>query len=171
MVSTWQLPAAVVACALVAPAMAQTTETESTAIVQEVRLLRHALETLARSGVGAQIASQRLQIFEQRRLAAFNELTDVTREHAMITGAIESAGSQIKNVEDRMLHDPDPKRRAESTDQLEYLKQHLESLESRLPKLARELADAEQRLALAQADWDALSQKLDHLERVVSGQR
>lgn len=171
MVSTWQLPATLVVCALVAPTVAQTNETESTAILKEVRLLRHALESLARTGVGAQIASQRLHIHEQRRVAALNEVTNLTRELAMIVSAVESTASQISVREDQIAGEPDAKMRAERVRDLEYSREHLESLESRRQRLARDQSDAEQRFALAQAEWDSVSQRLDDLERTVARPR
>ena len=171
MVSAWQLPAAVVVCALVAPAVAQPRETESNAVLQEVRLLRQAIEALARAGVGAQIASQRLHIHEQRRITALNELQGVTQQLASIADEIERNARHMQTMQELISSDTDTNRRAERTRTLEYLQQEAQSLTERRQQLTAAQADADQRFALAHAEWEAVSQKLDNLERAVSRQR
>ena len=168
MVSTWQLPAAVVVCALVAPAVAQPNESESAAVLQEVRLLRYAIESLARAGVGAHISSQRLHIHEQRRISAAAEVTAATSAMEMLVANIETTARSMRSLEQQISIEQDPKQRAEHARSLEYFKELAESLEMRRVTLTSRLADAEQRSALEHAEWQALSAKLDDLERALS---
>jgi acetyl/propionyl-CoA carboxylase alpha subunit len=171
MTRTWRLVAAMAFCALVAPAVAQTTESESAAVLQEVRLLRQAIEALAHSSVVSHINFGRLQIQEQRLVAASNELKGITESLDHVLMMIEHHAESAKAMDAEDTNDFDPKRREQHRRAVEQFKREQESLEMRRQQLTVERSNVEQRLGLEQAEWSSLSQKLDELERGLARRR
>ena len=160
--------ALVLLCA--APLAAQTAPTE-TALLQEVRLLRQAIETLAGTNARVQIVFGRLQLQEQRTATTARRLEDLRGALSKMVGQLSLMTEQLQRYEAMDLNGLDPKEREAVPLRIRSLKAELPILEAERLRLATQEADAANQLALEQNTWSDLNRSLDELERSLTQPR
>lgn len=164
---TWQWPAALILWVMIAPVVAQPSGADTGTVLHELRLLRQAIETLARANAVAHVSVGRLHIQEQRMMAASARLNDVTERLSMvIDGAAESTARIAALEEDTTVLDA--VQQADRRRTVEYLKQELTQFEVRRLRLTAEQRDAAHALAIEQGNWVAINQRLDDVERTLT---
>ena len=147
-----------------APLAAQTTPIE-TALLQEVRLLRQAIETLAGTNARVQIVFGRLQLQEQRTATTARRLEDVKGALSKVVGQVSQMTELLERYEATDLNGLDPKEREAVPLRIRSLKAELSILETERLRLMTQEADAANQLALEQNTWTDLNRSLDELER------
>ena len=153
-----------------APLAAQTANTE-TALLQEVRLLRQAIETLAGTNARVQIVFGRLQLQDQRAATTARRLEDLRGALSKVVGQIAQMTESLQRYEELDLAGLDPKNENRSRCQFAALKSELQILETERLRLATQEADAANQLALEQNTWNDLNRSLDELERSLTQPR
>jgi len=153
-----------------APLAAQTANTE-TALLQEVRLLRQAIETLAGTNARVQIVFGRLQLQEQRTSTTARRLEDARGALAKIVGQIAQMTESLQRYEELDLSTLEPRLREQIPMSIRSLKSELQLLETERQRLATQETDAANQLALEQNTWSDLNRSLDDLERSLAPPR
>jgi hypothetical protein len=147
-----------------APLAAQTANTE-TALLQEVRLLRQAIETLAGTNARVQIVFGRLQLQDQRAATTAKRLDDLRGALSKVVGQIAQMTESLQRYEELDLATLEPRVREQIPMSVRGLKSELQILETERLRLATQEADAANQLALEQNTWNDLNRSLDELER------
>jgi len=160
--------ALVLLCA--APIAAQTALAE-TALLQEVRLLRQAIETLVGTNARVQIVFGRLQLQEQRAASTARRLEDARVSLSKMVSQIALMTEQLQRYEAMDLSDLDPKEREAVPMRIRAMKADLQVLEPERLRLVTQEADAANQLALEQNTWSDLNRSLDELERSLAPPR
>jgi hypothetical protein len=153
-----------------APLAAQTLPIE-TALLQEVRLLRQAIESLAGTNARVQIVFGRLQLQEQRAATTARRLDDVREALAKVVGQVSQMTELLQRHEATDLSGLDPKEREAVPLRIRSLKAELSILETERVRLVTQEADAANQLAVEQNTWSDLNRSLDELERSLTPPR
>jgi hypothetical protein len=139
------------------------------AILHEVRLLRQAIDTVARAHVVAQVSVGRLHIKEQRMAVASQRLSSITAQLSSATENAARGAATIARLEDE--RPVDVTQHAERQQTLEFLKSDQARYEAMRARLAAEQQDAAHALAIEQAQWAMINQRLDDVERTLAPKR
>jgi len=153
-----------------APVFSQAAATDSQTLqdlLQEVRQLRHDLQTSIGTAQKAQIVLYRMQA-QQAVVARMQQRVDNAR--LILTDAQTNRKrleAEMKVDEDLKEHSQNPLERKEYEDVLPRLKARLDELVAEEPQAQTKEIEAEGQLQTEQAKLDALQSELDQLERVM----
>jgi hypothetical protein len=146
------------------PARAQSAANQDV-MLQEVRLLRQAIETLAGTNARVQIVFGRLQLQEQRAATSARRLDDLRGALSKVVMQIAQLTESLQRYEELDLNRLDPKEREQIPMSIRGLKSELQLLETERLRLATQETDAAGQLASDQNTWSDLNRSLDELER------
>lgn len=146
------------------PAHGQSSARED-AVLTEVRLLRHAIETLAGTNARVQIVFGRLQLQDQRAATTARRLEEVRGALSKVVGQIAQMTESLQRYEDLDLATLEPRVREQIPMEIRSLKSEVQRLETERLRLATQEADAANQLAMDQNTWNDLNRSLDELER------
>ena len=154
-------------CVLASPAHAQQDPTVQ--LLQEVRLLRQAIESLVATGSRVQIVFGRLQLQEQRTATTARRLDDLREALARVSREASEISARLQDVEERLRDSRgNPEERAGLENELQQLKRVVTFTESERQRLQNEESLAAGALASEQARWGELNQQLEDLERALT---
>jgi chromosome segregation ATPase len=142
---------------------------DTSALLDEVRLLRQAIEALAGTGARVQIVFGRLQLQEQRTTSAVRRLDDARSALATITAKIADIADRVKTIEDDAGRGTRavPEERAFEIELRELKREWARREEERI-RLATQESDAAGQLAQEQGRWTDLNRQLEELERALT---
>jgi hypothetical protein len=146
-------------------AQTQTGGSTESALLQEVRLLRQAIEALAGTNARVQIVFGRLQMQEQRAATTARRLEDVRGALSKIVVQVLQATESLQVYEATDLNAVDPKEREAIPMRIRSLKAELSMLETERLRLVTQETDAANQLVVEQNAWSDLNRSLDELER------
>lgn len=152
------------------PCQAQSAGDKS-ALLQEVRLLRQAIETLVGTNARVQIVFGRLQLQEQRTATTARRLEDVRSALSKVVGQIAQMTESLQRYEELDLAALEPRLREQIPGSIRSVKSELQLLETERLRLATQESDAANQLALEQNTWNDLNRSLDELERSLTQPR
>lgn len=154
-------------CALLASPPQQ--DSTSAQLLDEVRRLRVAIETMVSTGARVQIVFGRLQLQEQRTATAARRLDEV-RER--LSNMVKEAGlmtDQVQNIEERLREARwTPEQRTNFENELLHSKRAMVQFEAERARLQNEESLAANQLAAEQGRWAELNQQLEELERTLA---
>lgn len=153
------------------PASAQSESSERTALLQEVRLLRQAIETLVGTSARVQIVFGRLQLQEQRTATTARRLEDVRGALSKVVNQVTQATDNLQRYEAMDLNALEQNERQAVPLRIRALKADLQVLETERLRLATQESDAANQLPLEQNTWSDLNRSLDELERSLTQPR
>ena len=154
-------------CALIASPPAQ--DSTSTQLLQEVRRLREAIETMVSTGARVQIVFGRLQLQEQRAATAARRWDDLREQVARVTREVTELTARTQELEERLRDSRDtPEVRANIETELPHLKRTAAQMEAERARLQLEESQAASVLATEQGRWTELNQQLEELERTLA---
>lgn len=153
------------------PCQAQSTGSDKDALLQEVRLLRQAIETLVGTNARVQIVFGRLQLQEQRTASTARRLEEVRGALSKVVGQIAQMTESLQRYEALDLGGLDPKEREQVPLSIRSVKFELQRLETERQRLSTQETDAANQLALEQNTWMDLNRSLDELERSLTQPR
>lgn len=153
------------------PCQAQSTGSDKDALLQEVRLLRQAIETLVGTNARVQIVFGRLQLQEQRTASTARRLEEVRGALSKVVGQIAQMTESLQRYEALDLGGLDPKEREQVPLSIRSVKFELQRLEAERQRLSTQETDAANQLALEQNTWMDLNRSLDELERSLTQPR
>lgn len=159
------------ALAYAPPCQAQATGIDKDPLLQEVRLLRQAIETLVGTNARVQIVFGRLQLQEQRAATTARRLDDLRGALAKVVGQIAQMTESLQRYEELDLAALEPRLREQIPGSIRSVKSELQLLETERARLATQEADAANQLALDQNTWNDLNRSLDELERSLTQPR
>ena len=150
----------------VATARGDQPQPETTALLNEVRLLRVAIESMASTSARVQIVFGRLQLQEQRTTTALQRL-DAARE------ALSAINRQVNAVEEvvKKLEAAVASGRQQDEVELEGMRREAARLEVERTRLSSAEGEAAALLAQEQGRWAELNQRLEELERAMTPRR
>jgi chromosome segregation ATPase len=138
-----------------------------TALLQEVRALRVALERSAITGPQIQLLAGRLTVQNERVSRAARDLDQVRLNLSNTSMATARAATQAQQLEQTLATTANAEQRKQIEFEQRVLKQQIEEMtaeEQRLRLRETELAAA---LAAEQTAWNELNRRLDELERIL----
>lgn len=146
------------------PAMAQAESPQLTELLTEVRLLRHAVETVASVSVRVQIVFGRLQFQEQRVNTTQRRLDAIREQLTAVSNSLAEFNAALRQLEES---DPagNQKKQEELIVMIRETRAEIAKLETQRSGVIAEEADAASRLAQEQAQWSDLNRALEELER------
>jgi protein subunit release factor A len=139
----------------------------SQAIVQELRLLREAVEQVLATSVRVQLLMGRLQLQEARIQALIRQGSEIDSELAGMASERESLTNQRRRLERVAEKSTDPEEREFATQQVASLAERLKQIEARHASLLVEQANVQQLVLTEQTRWDDFNNRLEELERVL----
>jgi hypothetical protein len=148
------------------PAITQGSAVQESALLNEVRLLRQAIEALAGNGSRIQLVFGRLQLQEQRTTAAVRRLTDARSalaSHMVSMSAVANRLAELESASSSATAEELQKMQ----DMLVHYKRESARLEAERARLAAEEADAAQTLSSEQSRWSDLNRQVEELERLL----
>jgi len=134
-----------------------------TALLQEVKGLRAAMEQMATSNAHAQLLVGRLQLQESRMNSMIRRLDTVRDEHAKAQTAYDHIKGSLQMLEGD--HAPNDMPAGDKDNVLAGLKHEMESAKAGVDRWAAEEAQLTSDLTAEQARWIDINQRLDDLER------
>jgi chromosome segregation ATPase len=149
-------------------AFAQTNPTDSEmlkALVAEVRLLRHDLQTTTVAAQRAQILVYRAQAQESVVRRMQERVDDTRSKLAQIQSEQRNRGSSIKQVEERSRSETMTAERKELEGVLVQIKARFDADANKEQETQARLIEAEEQLRLEQAKLGGLQDQLDRLEK------
>lgn len=147
------------------PCQAQSTGSDKDALLQEVRLLRQAIETLVGTSARVQIVFGRLQMQEQRTATTARRLEDVRGALSKLVNEVAQAADNLQRYEAMDLNTLEPNERQAVPLRIRALNADLQVFETERLRLATQETEAANQLALEQNAWSDLNRSLDELER------
>jgi hypothetical protein len=141
------------------------------ALVQEVRALRQAVEQMLAANVRVQLLMGRLQLQETRILSLGRQSTDIEARLAALRQ--ERDGLQVQQkIFGRVPNETiDEKQREEARQASEALAERLKEVDGRYLALQGEQANIQQTIAAEQNRWGDFNQRLEELERLLASVR
>lgn len=143
----------------------------SQAIVQELRLLRQAVEDVLASSVRVQLLMGRLQLQEARIQALVRQGAEIDSQLAGMEAERQSLAGQRRMLEKVPEQTTDPTEREFAGQQLASLVERLKQIDSRHNSLLAEQAGIQQLVAAEQARWGDFNNRLEELERLLGAPR
>ena len=154
-------------CAVIASPPVQ--DSTSTQLLQEVRRLREAIETMVSTGARVQIVFGRLQLQEQRTATAARRLDELREQLSRVTSEATVTAARVGEIEERLRDGRGtPEERAQEESGVRDLKRVAAQMEVERQRLQNEEAQAAGVLAAEQGRWSDLNQQLEELERALS---
>jgi hypothetical protein len=154
-------------CALLTSPPAQ--DSTSTQLLDEVRRLRVAIETMVTTGARVQIVFGRLQLQEQRTATAARRLDELREHLARVTAESGAMAGRVQEMEERLRDSRlTPEERANFDNEMVNMKQVITHSESERVRLQNEESLAAAALATEQGRWSELNQQLEELERTLA---
>lgn len=139
---------------------------DSPALLNEVRLLRQAIEQLAGNGTRVQIAFGRLQLQEQRTATAARRLDDIRANLTRLTYQATETAERLKDFEGLgTTGNRTPEEEADLREMQKMMTRELRRVEAERARLTAEEAEAASVLATEQGRWSDLNRQLEELER------
>lgn len=139
---------------------------DSSALLNEVRLLRQAIEQLAGNGARVQIAFGRLQLQEQRTAAAARRLEDLRAHLARLASQATETAERLKDFEGLATTGTrTPEEEADLREMQKMMTRELRRTEAERARLTAEESEAASVLANEQGRWSDLNRQLEELER------
>lgn len=155
-----------VSAAAAATASDQSPAQESGALLNEVRLLRQAIEQLAGHGTRVQIAFGRLQLQEQRTATAARRLDDIRANLTRLTYQTMEVAERLKDFEGlATTGNRTPEEEADLREMQKMMTRELRRVEAERARLTAEDIEAASVLATEQGRWSDLNRQLEELER------
>jgi hypothetical protein len=139
----------------------------SQAIVQELRLLREAVEAVLATNVRVQLLMGRLQLQEARIQSLVRQGTEIDSQLAGMEAERQALGNQRRMLEKVPDRSTDPSEREFAAQQLVSLAERLKQLESRHTSLLAEQANVQQLVLTEQSRWGDFNNRLEELERLL----
>jgi hypothetical protein len=139
----------------------------SQAIVQELRLLREAVEGVLASSVRVQLLMGRLQLQEARIQALVRQGAEIESQLAGMEGERQALSNQRRMLEKVPDQTVDPAERDFAAQQLASLADRLKQIDNRHNSLLAEQASVQQLVAAEQARWGDFNNRLEELERLL----
>ena len=139
------------------------------ALVTELRALRGDLNRIAGASIRMQLLVGRLQLQEQRILTLSRQMADVAKEVSNVSQARVAIESQIKQIEDGEIVDPQEREQAAKV--VEQIRPQLAQHRKREQELRQQEASLSAMMAEEQNRWSDFSSRLDELERVLATPR
>jgi hypothetical protein len=134
-------------------------------LVNEVRLLRQALERSTLTNTRLQVLLQRTQLQSQRVNQATARLEGLRARIAQLLSEQSEAASAVRMLPDRIAAEQDHARKKEMENQFEATKMHLEQVTQMEASLRGHEADADTALRKEQTVWEELGSQLTLLEQ------
>lgn len=160
---------AIVLTLAVARVPAQQAASPQTELLTEVRLLRHAIESLAGTNARVQIVFGRLTLQEQRTANAAKRLDEARAALTVMTNRIADRTEYANHLENTLN---DGRRKPEELEQARMeavrAKRQLERLEADRVRLAGDEAEAASALNQEQGRWSDLNRQIEELERALT---
>jgi flagellar biosynthesis chaperone FliJ len=149
------------------PTHAQTAAgSPSDQLVSEVQQLRSEIKQAADSSLRAQLSVARLQLQEQRVNALAQQLSDVQDRLTAVRQQQDGARQRLAATEEgQALLAPADR----SDDQSRALRMQIDQLQARIDGLSTQEATLAAQIATGQARWNEFNDRLDTLERSLSG--
>lgn len=165
--------AAVAGCGLLAASLAAQGTREPdvlSALLTEVRGLRHAMEQMASAGPRVQLALGRLQLQEQRLNAMLRRLEGVRDSTAGSERAVSQVQSQIRNMQEELKAAEargDERTARGLAYEVEQVKRQFALAQQEWQRWQAEEASLQQQIAGEQARWADINRTLEDLERAL----
>jgi hypothetical protein len=145
---------------------------DSSALLNEVRLLRQAIEQLAGNGTRVQIAFGRLQLQEQRTATAARRLEDLRANLTRLTHQATETADRLKDFEGlATTGNRKPEEEADLREMQKMMTRELRRVEAERARLTAEESEAASVLANEQGRWSDLNRQLEELERSLPPRR
>ena len=141
------------------------------ALVQELRALRQAVEQMLAANVRVQLLMGRLQLQETRILSLARQSTDIEARLTALRQEKDGLAMQQKVFAFMPDKTEDPKEREEAKRQTEALAERLKEIDTRYLALQNEQANIQQTIATEQNRWGDFNQRLEELERLLGAVR
>jgi chromosome segregation ATPase len=138
------------------------------ALLAEVRGLRAAMEQMASAGPRVQLFASRLQLQETRMNNMIRRLDGVRDSLTAAREQMEAAQETVTRVEAQLAAGAPLPGRDELTQVLAHTKHELTDRKGQVARLSAEESQLTQDLAVEQARWTEINQRLDELERTLS---
>lgn len=139
----------------------------SQAVVQELRLLREAVEQVLATSVRVQLLMGRLQLQEARIQALIRQGSEIDSQLAGMASERQSLTTQRRMLEQIPEKSTDPEEREFASHQLAELTERLKQIEIRHGSLLVEQANVQQLVHTEQTRWDDFNNRLEDLERLL----
>lgn len=154
---------------LVFALLGSTEQDSSNQLLQEVRRLREAIETMVSTGARVQIVFGRLQLQEQRTATAARRYDDLRSSTGRLAIEMTGNASDLRRLEEALADTrTSPDKRQELEDHVKHFKRRLEEMEAERQRLQTEESMAATVLSAEQGRWADLNQQLEDLERVLA---
>ena len=144
-------------------------DSTSTQLLEEVRRLRVAIETMVSTGARVQIVFGRLQLQEQRTASAARRLDELRDRLSNTTAESGKMAGMVQEIEERLR---DSSIAAETRKQLDgelgAVRRVVAQMEVERQRLQTEEGNAAIALATEQGRWADLNQQLEELERTLA---
>jgi chromosome segregation ATPase len=145
---------------------------DSSALLNEVRLLRQAIEQLAGNGTRVQIAFGRLQLQEQRTATAARRLEDLRAQLTRLTYQATDMAERLKDFDAAAGSGRrTPEEETELREAVTMMSRELRRVDTERARLAAEESEAASVLANEQGRWSDLNRQLEELERSMAPPR
>jgi len=156
----------------VATAPPEQTLPDASALLNEVRLLRQAIENLAGNGARVQIVFGRLQLQEQRTAVAARRFEDARNNLAVHTSRMAGVSAQLKDIEGAISDNSrSAEQQAEVREALAHFTREVKQMEAERVRLALLESEASSALADEQSRWADLNRQLEEIERALAPRR
>ena len=155
---------------LVCAMLASPPEQDSTSaqLLDEVRRLRFAIETMVSTSARVQIVFGRLQLQEQRTSSAARRLDELRERLSNMTQESSAMAGRVQDIEERLRDMRVPEERANFENEMLHLKRAATQMEVERVRLQNEESQAAGALAAEQGRWTELNQQLEELERTLA---
>jgi len=141
------------------------------AIVEELRLLREAVEQVLSTSVRVQLLMGRLQLQEARIQALVRQGAEIDSQLAGMEAERQSLANQRRMLEKVPEHSTDPTERDFAVQQLAWLADRLKQIDSRHNSLLAEQASVQQLVGTEQTRWGDFNSRLEELERLLASSK
>ena len=155
-----------VVCALLMSPPTQ--DSTSAQLLQEVRRLREAIETMVATGARVQIVFGRLQLQEQRAATAARRLDELREQLSRVAKESSMMAAAMQDMEEKLSGTRSQEERGNFENEILQMKRMLVQAETERARLQNEESLAAGAQASEQGRWTELNQQLDELERALA---
>lgn len=139
------------------------------ALLTEVKGLRAAMEQMASAGPRVQLALGRLQLQEQRLSMLLMKVDGTRSSLAAMQQQLAHQQAQLVQFESSEKEAADPNERRQAEHMIAQMKREMAVTSSEIQRLTTEEASITADVAAEQARWNDFNQRLEELERSLSG--
>ena len=140
----------------------------ATAIVEELRALRRAVEGILATNVRVQLLMGRLHLQEARIQSLIRQNAEIDSQIAAMTAERQALANQQRTMERASNELADPEEREFARQQHTALSERLKQLETRHASLLADQANVQQLVLTEQNRWGEFNQRLEELERMLA---